>query len=104
MSLRMKDKKGWFYSYNYIFKSGLSNHAKLVYVYLCRCANRELRSFPSKQNIMDACSIGRTTAGKAIRDLEAARLLVREERFRENNGQKSNEYLLFEYPYEADEY
>ena len=101
MKIQMREKKDWFYSFNAIFKSGLSNHAKLLYVYLCRCANSELQSFPSKKSMMEACSIGRTSAGKAIRDLEAARLLVREERFRENLGQTSNEYLIFAEPYEV---
>ncbi len=100
MSIQMKDKEGWFYSYNAIFDMDLSKQAKLLYVYLCRCANRELQSFPSRKKMMRACSMGRTSVGNTLRELESARLLVREERFRENRGQTSNEYIIFSKPYE----
>ena len=99
MKIQKVERKDWFYSYNMIYKSGLSIHAKILYTYLCRCADSMAHSFPSKRNMMEACSMGRTSAGKALRELETARLLVRTFRYRPNNGQTSSDYLIFPEPY-----
>ena len=103
MKIQKFDRKGWFYSFNAIFESELSIQAKMLYVYLCRCADSTSHSFPSKRNIMAACSMGRTSAGKALRELEQARLLIRTFRYRENNGQASNDYIIFPEPFDEGE-
>jgi hypothetical protein len=46
--------------------------------------------------------MGRTSAGKALRELETAKLLVRTFRYRENNGQTSSDYVIFPEPYIED--
>jgi hypothetical protein len=102
MKIMKAERKNWFYSYNAIFDSGLSIHAKILYLYLCRCADSNSHSFPSKQKMITACSMGRTSAGKALRELEAARLLIREARFRNNKGQTSNDYVIFPEPYKIE--
>ena len=102
MKIQKADRKNWFYSYNAIFSSDLSIHAKILYLYLCRCADSTAHSFPSKKNMMAACSMGRTSAGKALRELETVKLLVRTFRYRENNGQTSSDYVIFPEPYIED--
>lgn len=102
MKIMKAERKNWFYSYNAIFDSKLSIHAKILYMYLCRCADSYSHCFPSKRKIIAACSMGRTSAGKALRELEAARLLTREARFRKNKGQTSNDYIIFPEPYEIE--
>jgi hypothetical protein len=47
--------------------------------------------------------MGRTSTGKALRELEHSRLLIRTFRYRENNGQASNDYIIFPEPFEEGE-
>lgn len=102
MIIKKADRKNWFYSYNAIFDMDLSIQAKMLYIYLCRRADSESQSFPSKATIMNHCSMGRTSAGNALRELEKEKLLVREYRYRENNSQTSNIYTIFPKPYVDD--
>ena len=99
MKIKKVDRKGWFYSYNSIFETDMSIQAKMLYFYLCRCADSDSQSFPAKRLIIDHCSMGRTSIGNALRELEGARLIVRESRYRKNNSQTSNQYTIYPEPY-----
>lgn len=94
-NLKMNRKQDFFYCYNMIFNMDISSHAKLVYVYLCRCANGEAQSFPARKTIAAACSIGLTSVRYALKELEETRLLKKEEQFRDNGGQTSNLYTVY---------
>ena len=96
-----KERKNWFYSYNIIFDSELSEHAKIVYLYLCRCADEESQSFPSYNTIAKKCSISRRTAIRAVQELEDVGLLSRDRRTKAKNGKlvnTSNLYTIHETP------
>ena len=98
--LKKADKRSWFYSYNMIFALPLPAYAKLVYLYLCRCADDESRSFPSRKTIAHACGIGMTSVRGAVLELVEARLLSCEENYRQNGSQTSNVYIIYPEPYE----
>lgn len=100
MKIQKAERKNWFYSYNAIFERDLSIQAKILYIYLCRCADGEAQSFPSRRTIMAHCSMGRTSVGNALRELEDERLLIRKQRYRKNNSQTSNKYTIYPEPYE----
>lgn len=100
--IRKKEKKNWFYSYNMIFEQPISEHAKIVYLYLCRCADSEGQAFPSYSTIAEKCSIGRRTAIKAVKELLAVGLLSVEQRTREDGSLTSNLYTIHDEPQGVD--
>jgi hypothetical protein len=97
--IRKKERREWFYSYNMIFEAPVSEHAKIIYLYLCRCADGEGQSFPSYNTMGKKCGIrSRQTVANAIKELESFGLLVREQRKKENGGQTSNLYTIYDTP------
>jgi len=101
-TIRKREKKNWFYSYNMIFDLDISEHAKIVYLYLCRCADSEGQAFPSYSTIAEKCSIGRRTAIKAVKELLAVGLLSVEQRTREDGSLTSNLYTIHDEPQGVD--
>jgi len=100
-TIRKNERKNWYYSYNLIYDLELSIHAKMVYTYLCRCADSDGQAFPSLNDIAKKCSIkSRQTVVNAIKELEGARLLSKERRTRENKSQTSTMYAVYHEPYE----
>ncbi len=91
------DDKGFFYSYNVIFDLELSKNAKLLYLYLCRRADGKSKTFPSYATMASACSLSRSTAIRAMKELMAEGLLLRK---RQQHGREftSNQYLLYPAP------
>ena len=99
MKVQKVERKNWFYSYDMIFDVDISNHAKLLYVYLCRCADSKSQSFPSNKKAAKHCNVGETTTKEAFKVLIKARLITKETRRRKDNGQTSNRYTIFPKPY-----
>jgi len=100
--VKKDNRRNWFFSFNLIFEMDLSCHAKIVYIYLCRCADSESQSFPSRNTIAKSCDISVSSVKYAIRELIEARLLVREEQYRSNGGQTSNLYTIYSQPYDIE--
>jgi len=100
--IRKKEKKNWFYSYNMIFEQPISEHAKIVYLYLCRCADSEGQAFPSYNTIAEKCSISRSTAIRAIKELKEAGLLSVEQRIEADGSLTSNLYTIYDEPQPAE--
>ena len=62
---------GFFQSPNCIFDvTDLTNNEKLCYLYLCRCADKDMKSFPSYATIAEKMSVSRRTAINIINSLE----------------------------------
>lgn len=102
--IRKFEKKNWFYSYDIIFDLELSEHSKITYLYLCRCADNDSKSFPSYSTIAKKCSFSRSTAIRAIKELEEIKLLYKQERLKSIKGKTcntSNLYYVFPEPYET---
>jgi predicted transcriptional regulator len=89
-----KQKPQLFYSYTFIFLENLSVFAKLIFIYLCRLADRNGKCFPSQRNMARCCNMSISTIGLAIRQLEQAGLLMRDRRFRNDGMQTSNWYKI----------
>ncbi len=64
------ERNNGFYSYSAIFELEISEHAKLVYICLCRCANEEGQASPSLAEIADMCNVTTPVVIKAIKELE----------------------------------
>lgn len=99
METLTRKARGHFHASDSIFdQPGLSVRAKLAYLYLCRCSDAEEESFPSYEQIAEACAFRRTSAAKtAIKDLINAGLLIKEPR-RIDHGQTDNDYIICDPP------
>lgn len=95
-------KRDFFYSYNMIFDQPISSQAKLVYIYLCRCADQDGQSFPGMRTIAKKCDVALRSAQRAMRVLEECGLVTREEQHTTNaHGgvqQLSNLYTIYDEP------
>jgi hypothetical protein len=101
-TIKKHERKNWFYSYNLMFELDLSIQAKMIYTYLCRCADNEGQSFPSLNDIAKKCSIKtRQTVVNGIKELEEARMLSKERRTRANKSNTSTLYTIYHAPYDV---
>src|SRR3990172_8155463 len=83
---------GYFKAPDFIFDLPLSEHAKLIVLYLCRRSDSQGLSFPSLERIGKDCSIkSRTTSIKALKELYKAGLIIKD-----NSKRASNTYQLLE--------
>jgi hypothetical protein len=98
MNEQGKVRKGWTSNFfqvpNGIYDLPISSCAKAVYIYLCRCADRDGQSFPSYMTIGGAIGWGRTKVAEALSELEAYGLLIRQEQYKENGSRDSNLYTI----------
>ncbi|MBF7081871.1 helix-turn-helix domain-containing protein [Desulfallas sp. Bu1-1] len=91
-------KRGWFWDYNEVFESDLSAHAKLVRLYLAKCADNGRKSWPSYNKIAKDCGISRDTAKRVINELEQKGWLKKITRIKDNGENMSNVYILCDPP------
>jgi predicted ArsR family transcriptional regulator len=84
----------YFYTYNAIFDAKVSGNARIVYAYLCKCANRDGKSYPSHKAIAAACGIGVTTVKKSLAELESAELVAVRGQARPDKGRRVNLYTV----------
>lgn len=89
-----KPKVNIFYSYSFIFMEKLSVHAKILFLYLSRLADRSGKCFPSQRRIARCCKMSKSTVGNAIRELEQAKVITRDKRLRHDGMQTSNWYKI----------
>jgi len=91
-----EEKTNYFNSLSAIFDEDmLSCHQAIaVYVYLCRCADKNGQSVPSYDTIAAKCHISRRTVSKALKELQEKKLLRKENRTNEDGGNTSNLYTL----------
>lgn len=73
-------RTNYFYCSDFIFDCDLSVQAKLVYVFLRRCANADGECYPGYQYICKKCHISKKTAIKAVKDLIKMNLISKESR------------------------
>lgn len=95
---RKRERKNWFYSYDMIFEQNISEHAKLIYLYLCRCSDSTGKSFPSRSTIATKCSIGVKTVDRALKELQEIGLLQKEIRKDHDGFHRSNLYFVSDSP------
>lgn len=103
-------RKGWntgfFTSPDAIFDTDASLHGKMVYLYLCRCADSQAQSFPSIADICQKTGMKRTKCCESLNELEERGLLTREARYKGDSKERSsNLYTLFhpDAPYITDD-
>ena len=99
--IRRANKRDFFIAQNMIFDLDISEHAKITYLYLCRCADDESQAFPSYNTIARKCSFSKRTAMRTIQELEEIGLLSVEKRQVEKSGKPvntSNLYTLYDSP------
>lgn len=82
-------------SYYFIYgMDDLPHRAKTVYVYLRDRSNQDGVCWPGIKTIARELKLSPRTVQRAIRDLERAKLVSRQSRFRENGSYTSNLYQL----------
>lgn len=82
-------------AFNFIYgEEELSHRAKTVYVYLRDRSDREGTCWPGVKTVARELKLSTRTVQRAIRDLETAGLVTRQERFRENGSHTSNLYII----------
>jgi predicted ArsR family transcriptional regulator len=84
----------YFYTYNMIFDVPVSGNAKLVYAYLCKCADTNGKCYPSHKAISENAGIGVTTVKKALAELERAGLISIQGQARPDRGRRANIYTV----------
>jgi len=83
-----------FYAYSFIFLEKVSMQAKILFLYLCKLADRDGKCFPSHRSMSRCCNISKSAACGAIRELEQKGILTRDRRFRHDGMQTSNWYRI----------
>lgn len=79
---------------DFLYRSELPHRAKLVYIYLYDRMDKDKKAWPGLNTIASDLSISRSTAKRAIKDLEKALLIKKEAHYRENGSATSNRYYL----------
>ena len=82
----------YFQTPNEIFETKLTVNEKIIYIYLCRCANNGKVAFPSYQTIADKCSISKSTAIRSIKVLVNEGYVIKQYRIKEDGENYSNLY------------
>ena len=77
-----------------VYSLELTQRATLVAFYLINRVDNEGTCFPGVKTIAKECNISTRTVQRALNDLEEAGFLIRESRFHEQGGQRSNLYYL----------
>lgn len=72
----------------------LTQRATLVAFYLINRADSEGTCFPGVKTIARECNISPRTVNRALNDLEEAGFIIRENRYHDQGGQRSNLYYL----------
>jgi predicted transcriptional regulator len=92
----MEDKlmTTYFYTYNAVFDTPVSGAAKLAYAYLCKCANRAGKCWPSHKAIAAAAGMCVSTMKKALAELESAGLISIQGQARPERGRVTNIYTI----------
>jgi len=75
----------------------LTKFGKLVYLYLCRYANKERTCFPSIRTLAQKCDLAPNSVQKGLQELADCGYLQKEKRkFKETQANTSNFYTLTE--------
>jgi len=97
-NLQDKRRKNWFWDTNEVFASDLSPFAKLIRLYLARCANSDRQAFPSYNRIAKDCGVSRDTAKRAVAELEEKGWIEKTVQKKNNGEHLSNIYFLCDPP------
>lgn len=89
---------------NYIFNNQIDVHSKIVYAGLKKYSNSDGICFPSRNTLVELCKISLSTVRKAINSLVDAKILDKQERYRQNGSQTSNLYSLTPFMTSGDYY
>ena len=77
-----------------IYSTNLPHRAITVYMYLRDRADKNGACFPAISTIAQDLKMSRSTVKRALSDLEKAKYIRHERRYRQSGGNSSNLYLL----------
>lgn len=80
--------------FNFIYSEELPHRAKTVYIYLRDRADASGICWPGVKTIARELKLSPRTVQRALRDLEKAKLVSCQPRFRPNGSFTSNQYCL----------
>jgi hypothetical protein len=94
-----RERKNFFFAYNMIFDIQISEHAKIVYMCLCRFVDGSDQAFPSHKTICSKTGIkSKTTVKAALNELMKSGLLDVQAQYSQDGGQTSNIYTIYNEP------
>lgn len=82
------------YSKRDIYTANLPHRAVAVYMYLVDRADKNGSCFPAISTISQDLKMSKSTVKRAIDDLEKAKFIRHERRFRQSGGNSSNLYFV----------
>lgn len=94
MNSDKRSQDGYFFVNNEIFSEEISSNAKLIYIYLCKCADCFGKSWPAHNTISSACSLSVSSVKLAIKELTIRGIITISHRYREEGGKSSNLYMI----------
>ena len=77
-----------------IYSSNLPHRAIIVYMYLRDRADKNGACFPAISTIASELKLSKSTIKRALSDLEKARYIRHERRYRQSGGNSSNLYFV----------
>ncbi|WP_231493700.1 helix-turn-helix domain-containing protein [Alicyclobacillus macrosporangiidus] len=99
-------QKGWttgfFSAPDAIYDADVTGYAKAVYVYLCRRADGDGQCFPGYGTMAKEVGFSKSTVRRAVDELIAAGLLVKEVRGRKESGEYFSNLYTIVHPADAD--
>ena len=76
-------------------QENMTSNALIVYIYLCRCSDKNNQCFPSYRDIAEKCFMGERTVERAIKQLINNGLIIKENRKTKRGGKSSNLYTVY---------
>lgn len=67
VEVRDARRGGWFWDFHDVFDRSMPAHAKIVRLYLARCANDQQLAWPSLETIAEKCGLSRATVVRALK-------------------------------------
>lgn len=77
-----------------LYRMNLPHRAVAVYIYLADHANKENICWPAIPTISRDLKLSESTTRRALQDLRKAGLIQTEQRYRENGGNSSLQFML----------
>ena len=80
--------------YDSVYSKKLPHRAISVYMYLKERADKKNQCYPAMRTIAEELNLSRRTIQRAVADLEKARFITTEQRFRNKGGKSSLMYTI----------
>lgn len=92
-------RTGYFWARDELFDKQITSKAKLVYLAMCRRANKQGTCWPAYPQLSKDAGYSEATIRRAIKELVDSKLVIIHRRKRPDGSFMSNQYLLVDFDY-----